>query len=87
VYGAPLALPSQFLTAAEPPPSLFVNQLQSHLPCVADRSGTGSSTSVSPPTSLQAAAFMYVKSPLLSPGLTPLIAAHTAFGYLDRSIL
>ncbi len=71
VYRAPLALPSQFLTAAEPPPSLFVNQLQSHLPCVADRSGSGSGTSVSPPASLQSAAFVYVKSPPLSPGLTP----------------
>jgi hypothetical protein len=71
VYGAPLALPSQFLTAAEPPPSLFMNQLQSHLPCVADRSSGGSATSVSPPASLQSAALTYVKSPPLSPGLTP----------------
>ncbi len=71
VYGAPLALPSQFLTAAEPPPSLIVNQLRFHLPCVADRSGSGSGTSVSPPASLQSAAFVYVKSPPLLPGLTP----------------
>jgi hypothetical protein len=71
VYGAPLALPSQFLTAAEPPPSIFVNQLQSHLPCVADRSSSSLDTSVSSPSSLQAAAFVYVKSPPLSPGLAP----------------
>jgi hypothetical protein len=39
VYGCPLSLPGQFLSAAEPSPGLFVSQLQSSLPCVADRTG------------------------------------------------
>jgi hypothetical protein len=39
VYGSPLSLPGQFLTAAKPPPSSFVRQLQSTVPCVADKSG------------------------------------------------
>jgi hypothetical protein len=33
VYGFPLSLPSQFLSAAELPPATFVQQLRSSLPC------------------------------------------------------
>jgi hypothetical protein len=70
VYGCPLSLPGQFLTAAEPPPYTFVSQLRSSLPCVSDC--TGCSPLVAPPSqALRSASFVYVGSPPLSPGLAP----------------
>ncbi len=70
VYGCPLSLPGQFLSAAEPPPDSFVSQLRSSLPCVSDR--TGCSPPVAPPPlALRTASFVYVRSPPLSPGLAP----------------
>jgi hypothetical protein len=71
VYGAPLALPGQFLSIAEPPTAVFVQQLRSSLPCVADQVGSGQATSTPPDSTLQSAAFVYVKSPPLAAGLTP----------------
>ncbi len=73
VYGSPLSLPGQFLTAAEPPPSSFVCQLQSSIPCVADKSGC-SPTAAPPPASLRSARFVYVRSPPVSLGRRPLTA-------------
>jgi hypothetical protein len=70
VYGCPLSLPGQFLSAAEPPPSSFVRQLQSSIPCVADRSGC-TLPPLPPPLALRSAASVYVWSPPLSPGLSP----------------
>jgi transposase InsO family protein len=70
VYGSQLALPGQFLSAAEPPPSSFVRQLQSAVPCVADKSGC-SPPPAPPPASLRSARFVYVCSPPVSPGLAP----------------
>jgi transposase InsO family protein len=70
VYGSPLSLPGQFLTAAEPPPLSFVRQLQSTVPCVADKSGC-SPPPTPPPASLQSARFVYVRSLPVSPGLAP----------------
>jgi hypothetical protein len=70
VYGCPLSLPGQFLSAAEPPPGSFVSQLQSSLPCVADCTGC-SPPPAAPPTALHSASLVYVRSPPLSPGLTP----------------
>ncbi len=71
VYGSPLSLPGQFLTASEPPPSSFVRQLQSSVPCIADLSGC-TAVPPTPPAALRAAKFVYVRSPPLSPSLSPL---------------
>ncbi len=70
VYGCPLSLPGQFLSAAEPPPSSFIRQLQLSVPCVADCSGC-STQLPPPPLALRSAAFVYVRSPPVSPGLFP----------------
>ncbi len=70
VYGSPLSLPGQFLTTAEPPPSSFVRQLQSSVPCVANKSSC-SPPPAPPPASLRSARFVYVRSPRVSPGLAP----------------
>ncbi len=66
VYGCPLSLPGQFLSAAEPSPGSFVSQLQSSLPCVADRTGC-SPPPAPPPPALRSASLVYVRSPPLSP--------------------
>jgi hypothetical protein len=71
VYEAPLSLPGQFLTATEPLPTGFVQQLRSHVPCIADRPDYTQAVAKPRPSSLQSAAFVYVKSPPASPGLTP----------------
>jgi hypothetical protein len=70
VFGSPLSLPGQFFSAAEPPPSSFVQQLRSAVPCVADKSGC-SPPPAPPPASLCSARFVYVRSPPVSPGLAP----------------
>jgi hypothetical protein len=70
VFGCPLSLPGQFLSAAEPPPASFISQLRSSLPCVSDRTGCSPPTSP-PPLALRTASFVYVRSPPLSPGLAP----------------
>ncbi len=73
VYGCPLSLPGQFITGSELPPTLFIRQLNSSLPCVADNSHR----SPAPPASarrLQEAAFVYVRREILRAGgrrLTP----------------
>jgi hypothetical protein len=59
VYGAPLSLPGQFLSVAEPPPTIFVQQLHSSPPCVADKSG--STQVATAPSALQSAAIVYVR--------------------------
>ncbi len=71
VYGSPLSLPGQILSAAEPLPSSFVRQLQSSIPCIADKSGC-SGPPPPPPVALRTAKFVYVRSPPLSPSLSPL---------------
>jgi hypothetical protein len=71
VYGAPLALPGQFLSVAEHSPAVFVQQLQSSLPCVADQSGPRQSVPTPSSPALQKAAFVYVRSPPLAAGLSP----------------
>jgi hypothetical protein len=62
VYGCPLSLPGQFITAAEPPPDTFVSQLRSSLPCVSDRTGC-SPPAAPPPQALRTASFVYVRLP------------------------
>jgi hypothetical protein len=71
VHGSPLSLPGQFLSTAEPPPSSFLRQLQSSVPCIADKSGC-SAPPPPPPAALRIAKFVYVQSPPLSPSLSPL---------------
>ncbi len=50
---------------------MFVQQLWPHLPCIADLAGCDQVGPVLLPVALQKAAFLYVQSPPLSPGLTP----------------
>jgi hypothetical protein len=74
VYGAPMVLPGQFLTAAEPPPDEFVRQLSSGTPCVAPREA--STEEVSPQAAgalkkLMAVRFVYVRSLAAVPSLSP----------------
>jgi hypothetical protein len=71
VYGAPLSLPGQFLSVAEPPPAEFVQQLLPHLPCKEDRTGCGKTDSTPLPAALQKVAFVYIQSPPMALGLTP----------------
>jgi hypothetical protein len=56
--------------AYEPPPSSFIRQLQSSVPCVANKSGC-SSPPQPPPAALLSAWFVYVRLPPLSPSLAP----------------
>jgi transposase InsO family protein len=62
VYGAPLVLPGQFLSVAEPLSAVFLQQLRSFLPCVADRADRGQAVPTPLAPALQKAAFVYVKS-------------------------
>jgi transposase InsO family protein len=70
VYCCPLSLPGQFLTSSKPPPTSFLHQLNSSLPCVSDESHR-----VLPPPvgaqRLQEVAYVYMKTPLVSPSLSP----------------
>jgi hypothetical protein len=70
VYGCPLSLPGQFLSATEPPPASFISQLRSSLPCVSDRTGCSPPTAP-PPLALRTASFVYIWSPPLLLGLAP----------------
>jgi transposase InsO family protein len=70
VYGCPLSLPGQFLSAAEPPPASFVQQLTSSVPCVADKSHVLREVPASI-RRLQEAAHVYVRAPPVSPALSP----------------
>jgi hypothetical protein len=59
VYGSPLSLSGQFLSAAELPPTSSVRQLQSSIPCIADKS-VCSVPPPPPPAALRTAKFVYV---------------------------
>jgi hypothetical protein len=71
VYGSALNLPGSLVTAAEPPPELFGQQLRSTVPCVATRQPPESPSAASPPKSLLEADFVYVRSPPAAPALSP----------------
>jgi hypothetical protein len=68
VYGSPLPLLSQFLTAAEMLPASFIQKPWSPLPRVVTGLGC-SSLAASPSRALESAAFVYVQLPPLSPGV------------------
>jgi hypothetical protein len=70
VYGCALSLPSQFLSGAELPPTDFVRQLNSSLPCVASEPYRPANDSAGSQR-LQEAAYAYVKAPPISPALSP----------------
>jgi hypothetical protein len=70
VYGAPLQLPGQLLSAAEPPPEDFVKQINSGVPCVAPLQLPPKQESAVV-SQLRRAAFVYVKSPPAAPALSP----------------
>jgi hypothetical protein len=46
VYGSPLQLPGQLLTAAESPPADFVRQINTGMPCVESFSPTDTSATI-----------------------------------------
>jgi hypothetical protein len=70
VYGAPLQLPGQLLSAAQPPPEDFVKRINSGVPCVAQLQSPPQQQSAVV-SQLQRAAFVYVKSPPAAPALSP----------------
>jgi transposase InsO family protein len=70
VFGAPLALPGPIFNAAEPPPEFFIRQLQAGVPCVAPLPQQPSSA-VDQASSLQAAAYVYVRALPAAKGLSP----------------
>jgi hypothetical protein len=70
VYGAPLTLPGLLLTAAEPPPEFFLQQLQSLVPCMATRPYPDK-TDPADLEALMTATHVYVRSPPAAPSLTP----------------
>jgi transposase InsO family protein len=74
VYGSPLSVPGQLLSAAEPPPEQFVRQLQSGVLCAAPlqpRGADADSQALSPLPELRTAEFVYVKVPPSAPFLSP----------------
>jgi hypothetical protein len=70
VYGLLLSLPVQFLTAAKPPPTAFVQQLRFSLSCVSDKvhSNQAESTGIQ---KLQEAAYVLIGAPPMSLALSP----------------
>jgi cleavage and polyadenylation specificity factor subunit 1 len=70
VFGAPLTLPAPIVDAAEPPPAIFVRQLQASVPCVAPLPPP-SPSSTSPSPALLKARFVYVRAPPANPALAP----------------
>jgi transposase InsO family protein len=71
VYGCALSLPSQLcLCSSELPPTAFVRQLNSSLPCVASEPYEPAKDLASA-RRLQEATYMYVKAAPISPALSP----------------
>jgi cleavage and polyadenylation specificity factor subunit 1 len=70
VFGAPLQLPGQLLSAAEAQPATFMQQLRVGMPCVAPLPPPPPSTA-SASSPLLTADFVYIRSPPSSPALTP----------------
>jgi cleavage and polyadenylation specificity factor subunit 1 len=70
VFGAPLTLPGPLIDTAEPPPASFVQQLQSGVPCVAPLPHSPPAAP-SPPSQLETASHVYIRSPPASPSLVP----------------
>jgi transposase InsO family protein len=71
VYGSPLQLPGQLLSAAEPPPEDFVRQINAGVPCVSPVQPPSSQQQSAVAAQLKKAAFVYVKSPPAAPALSP----------------
>ncbi len=71
----------QFLRSPSPLPTIFMQQLRSSPPSVADKMGS-TEPALAPSRSLQVAAFVYVLSSLVSLGLSPVYR-----GYPPPSIL
>jgi Integrase zinc binding domain len=70
VYGAPLTLPGQLLSTAEPPPQFFVEQLHSTAPCVTKRPFAAAEGNRGVPA-LFKATHVYVRSLPAAPALSP----------------
>jgi Integrase zinc binding domain/Integrase core domain len=71
VFGAPLQLPGQFLSAAEAPPAEFVQQLNAGVPCVAPLPPQALAKSSALVEQLLQADFMYIRAPPAAPSLAP----------------
>jgi transposase InsO family protein len=71
VFGAPLNLPGSLITAAEPPPGFFGQQLRAAVPCVATRPLSEAESPPAKPDTLLEAEFVYVRSPPAAPALSP----------------
>jgi transposase InsO family protein len=71
VFGAPLSLPGQLVTTAEPPPQQFIDQLRSGVPCVAPLPPPPAGGGQQLHPSLFTAMHVYVRSPPAAPGLSP----------------
>jgi transposase InsO family protein len=69
VYGCALQLPGQLLAAEEQSPLIFVQQLNSGLPCVSPLPTPDEKTAVS--QQLRAAKFVYIKAPPAASSLSP----------------
>jgi hypothetical protein len=70
VYGTPLQLPGQLLSAAEPLPEDFVKRIKSRVLCVAPLQSPPQQQSAVV-SQLRKAAFVYVKSTPAAPALSP----------------
>jgi hypothetical protein len=71
VLGDPLSLPGSLITAAELPVEFFGQQLRAATPCVATRPPPPSVSPSATAAGLEAAEFVYIKSPAAAPSLSP----------------
>jgi hypothetical protein len=72
VFGAPLSLPGELLSSAEPPVDSFVARLQHAQPPPATRPLTYAQAAASVPPALFAARFVYIRQGGVIPPLSPL---------------
>jgi transposase InsO family protein len=71
VFGTPLQLPGQFLSAAEVPPAEFVRQFNASVPCVAPLLPPTAAMNSALMKQLQQADFVYVRALPAAPSLAP----------------
>jgi hypothetical protein len=72
VYGALLTLPGLLISAPEPPPEHFVEQLQAGVPCVVPLKPPQPDPGTAALAPLRSASFVYLCSPPAAPSLAPL---------------
>ena len=72
MYGAPLALPGEFLESKEPPAAEFLDNLRRPPSQLPTRPVTNQLSSSDPPKALAAASFVFVRRGAPGPPLSPL---------------